>query len=518
MLFSCNTFFRVGLSVVSGAALFLSFPKPGLSFLVWVALSPLLIILVTEENLKRAFLWGYLAGVTFLAGSCYWLAFVMETHGGLAGTAALGVLLIFVLTFGIYYGLFGFALAWLGNYSRVLALASSPAIWVALEYVRSHAITGFPWNLAGYAVMPVGLRQLATVTGVYGLSFLVVATGAWVAASCILRSYGKVKWVTVGWICTLFVANHLLLPSPLKQDSRSETAYLIQPNVPLLGPLSIRESKTPAIWGEMFQAGIQKIREGRHVHPPLLVWPESSAPFYFNRDPVFRNFAKNLAQTAKAFLVLGVVNFTEGSEPKPLNSAVMIGPDGRLVVEYDKIHLVPFGEYVPSWGFPNQVGKITSEVGDFQPGDKFKVGQVSHGKIGIFICYEAIFPDLVRRFTRAGAEVLVNISNDAWFGDSSAAEQHLAMAQMRAIESRRYLIRATNDGISAFIDPYGRILRLSPRFQRSILSGTFEYRKDKTFYVEQGDVFAWICCLAFLLTLGLRVVSAGKSVKQMRKE
>ena len=518
MRFPHNVFYKVGLSAVSGAALFLSFPDTGLSVLVWVAVVPLLIAVITESNLRRAFLWGYLAGVVFLAGSCYWIATVLENYGGLSRLTALAVLLLFAQLFGVYLGVFGLGVAWLAKHSRVLALVAAPVFWVAVEYGRTYIGSGFPWNLTGYAVTPSGLRQLATLTGVYGLSFLAVATGAWVVASGVLKSSRKVKWMAIGWLCVLYAVNRFLLPPPLESGPKSETAYLIQPDVPLSGVSSPRGTTESAAWREMFESGLRQVRKGGHAHSPLLIWPESSAPFYFNRDPAFRNFAENLARTARAFLVLGVVNFTEGNDPKPLNTAVMIGPDGRLLIDYDKIHLVPFGEYVPAWGFPNHVGKITAEAGDFQPGNGFKVGQTDRGKVGIFICYEAIFPDLVRRFVRAGAEVLVNISNDAWFGDSSAAEQHLAMARMRAVENRRYLLRATNNGISAVVDPYGRILRRGPRFERSISSGTFEYRKDRTLYSEYGDVFAWACCLGALLALGFRITRAGGPATEVRKE
>jgi len=174
-------------------------------------------------------------------------------------------------------------------------------------------------------------------------------------------------------------------------------------------------------------------------------------------------------------------------------SAIVVGPDGRELLQYDKMHLVPFGEYVPAWAFPNLIGKITTEVGNFVPGTSYRVAQTPEGAIGVFICYEDIFPQLVRRITRAGARVLVNISNDAWFGDSSAASQELEMASLRAIENRRYLLRATNDGITAAIDPYGRIEKQIPRYERAAMTAGFGYRGDATFYTRHGDVFAWLC-------------------------
>ena len=214
-----------------------------------------------------------------------------------------------------------------------------------------------------------------------------------------------------------------------------------------------------------------------------------------------------MARQGDAYVVVNTVVPLGSGSSEIANSAVVLSPEGREILQYDKMHLVPFGEYVPGWAFPQKIGKITGEVGDFIPGTSCRVAQTPEGTMGIFICYEDIFPQLVRRIALAGAQVLVNISNDAWYGDSAAAFQHVEMARFRAIENRRYLLRATNDGITALIDPYGRVEKQLGRYQRTVLSANFGYRSSQTFYTEHGDIFAWLCvALVVVMVLGSAVL------------
>ena len=502
MPFSRTVVYRAGLSAASGLVLSLCFPNAEISFLVWVGIGPLLIVVLKEPRLPRAFLWGYLAGVVFFLSSCYWIAGVVHRYGSLPRPWAVGVLLLFALVLAGFYGAFGLAVGWVARRSRVLALASAPALWVALELARTYLITGFPWNLVGYAVAPLGLRQLAALTGVYGLSFLVLATNVWIAA-VVLLPFRKVKWMAMAWLCMLAVADRGFMPPPQDNSGGTARTYLVQPNIPLPGDDPKEQGQTPEYkdWRQMFRMTFQRVLQDSHREAPLVVWPESSAPFYFNRDKEFRRLVTSLAQAANAYLVLGTVNFTDESCPKPRNSAVLISPRGEHRLEYDKIHLVPFGEYVPAWAFPDKIGKITSEAGNFQPGRNFSVGRTDQGRVGVFICYEAIFPNLVRQFALKGAEVLINISNDAWFGESSAPAQHFAMARLRAIENRRYLLRAGNNGITAVVDPYGRVVKQVPQFRSTLLVGKFDYSGEQSLYTRHGDIFAWFCCLASLAAL-----------------
>jgi apolipoprotein N-acyltransferase len=489
--------YRYGASALSGFLLFACFPLLRWNFLVWVACVPLLAALLREPRLGRAFLLAYATGAIFLAGSCYWFVDVMEGYGGMRPALAWGALVLFVAVFSALFGAFGLVESWVARGSHVVALLLSPCLWVALEIARTYLITGFPWNLLGYAVEPTGLRQLASFTAVYGLSFVAVTTSALLAWAW-REPRRKLAWgALASWSLVLVAANGALAPPLALPGAR--LACLIQPNI----PMDVESIEKWAPWRDaaplerlvaMSVAGVA--REEKSDAPPLIVWPENPAPFYFERDPIFRSAVERMARQAHAYVIVGSVNYADRENTQPKNSAIVLDLEGRVLLMYDKIHLVPFGEYVPAWAFPGLVGKITYEAGNFVPGTSYQVARTRDGAIGVFICYEAIFPQLVRRLVPDGAGVLVNISNDAWFGDSSAAAQHLEMARLRAIENRRFLLRATNDGITAVIDPCGRVMARLPRHRLAALIGRFDYRAVRTFYTEHGDVFAWLCVAA----------------------
>jgi apolipoprotein N-acyltransferase len=256
-------------------------------------------------------------------------------------------------------------------------------------------------------------------------------------------------------------------------------------------------------------------REGQSSLTPLIVWPENPAPFYFERDPIFRGAVERIAREAKSYAIVGSVNYADETIEHPKNTAVVLDPEGHVLLAYDKIHLVPFGEYVPWWAFPGLVGKITHEAGMFVPGSSYQTARTRDGGLGIFICYEAIFPQLVRRLVPDGPGVLVNISNDAWFGDTAAAFQHLNMARMRAIENRRYILRATNDGITCVIDPYGRVLDQLPRHAALTMTARFEYLAGRTFYSAHGDVLEWVCVAIAAVAAGWGF-TGGKRIRSQK--
>jgi apolipoprotein N-acyltransferase len=502
-----NQFKRWLAGAVSGFFLVACFPKLSLHPLVWIASLPLLLVLAGEASPWRAFAYAYLSGAIFLAGSCYWFVEVTRQYGGLSLSLALAALLSFVVVFSVFFGAFGLVVGGVARRSPPLALLLSPFLWVAMEMARTYLITGFPWNLLGCAVPFAGLRQIACVTGVYGLSFLAATTsalGAWAFL------HWRRRWprlVLGGWAALLVIGNWAFAPpAPTKGPN---LALLVQPNVPLdeasattwapwlnpaklnqlvnitLDALSIQERREDIALDEKGQQHM--------IAPPLIIWAENPAPFYFTRDRVFRSAVERMARQGRAYVVVNTV-VPVGSGPSEItNSAVVVDPEGREILQYDKMHLVPFGEYVPAWAFPDKIGKITAEVGNFVPGTSYRVAPTPEGGIGIFICYEDIFPQLVRRITLAGAQVLVNICNDAWYGDSAASFQHLEMARFRAIENRRYLLRATNDGITALIDPYGRVEKQIARHRTAVLPANFSYRRGQTFYTKHGDVFAWLC-------------------------
>ena len=514
---------REAACALSGLLLWACFPKIQIPGLVWVACLPGLAALATERRLKRAFLLGYLCGAIFLAGSCYWFVSVMEIYGRLAPVLAWGVLALFVIIMSTFFGGFGFLMGCAARRSAGWALALSPVLWVAMELARTYLITGFPWNLLGYAVGAAGVRQIASVTGVYGLAFLAVGTSALLACVLLTPRRARTWAMLAGWLALLWFAQWRLAPPP--ESAGPETAFLVQPNVPLDDPAL--ETWTP--WHDPAQLqqlvnlsraavdNFSKTSTGPHPASatPLLIWAENPAPFYFTRDPIFRNSVENLARQAHAFVIVNTVIPVDASDRLITNSAITLDPEGREVSRYDKIHLVPFGEYVPAWALPGLVDKITSEVGNFVPGTSYPVAQAAAGGIGVFICYEAIIPQLARQLAAAGAGVLVNISNDGWYGDSAAAYQHLEMARLRAIENHRYLLRATNNGVTTVIDPYGRVREKLPRYRQMVLPVHFNFETQRTFYTAHGDVFAWLCvAIAALMLAGIslkhhKLVSLG---------
>lgn len=503
---------RYAASALSGVLLFACFPRLDWNLLVWLACLPLLVAVVSEPQLGRAYLLGAVAGVIFLAGSVYWFVGVMEEYGRLSPALAVGAMIPFLILFSSFWGVFGLLESWVARRSIGLALMLSPFLWVALEWARTYYfVTGFPWNLLGYAVRSAGLRQLASVTAVYGLSFLAVASSALIAAVLLGPRRPLRKSLRFGlpvWAVSLFVANRVLQPAPL--PPRSNLALLVQPNVPLNErAYDWAPWRDPRPLEHLIDLSLASLPPPGNdsASPLLIIWSENSAPFIFNRDPIFRTAVENMARQAHGYVIVGATNFA--GDEKPRESADVLSPDGNLILQYDKIHLVPFGEYVPSW-LSGYAGKITSQVGDFVPGSTYSAAQTSEGKIGVFICYEAIFPQLVRRLTPKGAGVLVNISDDAWYGDSAAADQHLEMARLRAIESHRFLLRATNDGITAVIDPYGRVMEQLPRHRSMVLPGYFSYLAEQTFYTAHGDVFAGSCLSVSLALLALRKARLGR--------
>lgn len=505
-------FYRLGAAALSGVLLFASFPEIDWNLLAWIAGVPLLAALVNEPRLRRAYVLAHLCGAIFIGGSCHWFIDVLELHGGLNPALAMFAVGMFLLVYPAIYGIFGVIVAWTARRSRALALVLSPFLWIALELGRSYWLTGFPWNLLGYAVAAPGLRQVASASGVYGLSFLAMATSALVVWVLFEPRRRLVQGVSVVWLALLGLGNWMLFPPPLPRGSN--VAHLVQPNV----PLDVESLVKWAPWNDpkplegllaMTAASVERLPSG-NAHPPLIVWPENSAPFYFDRDEIFRSAVIGMARHNKAYVVFGTVTYADPQQTQPKNTGMVLDPEGRVVLAYDKIHLVPFGEYVPSWAFPDLVGKITHEAGNFVAGSEYKTASTPDGGLGLFICYESVFPRQVRRLTPEGPGVLVNISNDAWFGDSAAAAQHLEMARLRAIENGRFLLRATNDGTTVIIDPYGRVARQIPRHQQAVLAGHFDFLARRTFYHAHGDVFAWMCVVISLAIIIARAAGLPK--------
>jgi len=457
------------LAVVSGLLLVLLFPGFSLTWLAPVALVPLLIACAREPSWKRRWFYGWAAGVVFWCGVCPWIEFVMDVHGGMGPWGGWGTFILF----GLYKGLHMAVFATLAGFlmSRWWAIPAVAALWTGIE--RTHGFFGFAWLDLGNAGIDMAWpMRLAPITGVYGLSFAFAMVSCGLALLLVRRPRRELLWLAV-----LLVP--IALPGAPGPTPGSRRALIVQPNI-----------DTELQWTEdNVRDTEQKLASlSRAQGADLILWPEVPAPFYVT-DAQFRDYTARITQTAGTPFLFGAVGFTPQREP--LNSAVMMGTSGTIVDRYDKINLVPFGEFIPPmFGWVN---RITKEIGDFVPGERVVVFPLDGHKLGAFICYESVFPDLVRQFVRGGAEVLVNLSNDGYFGHSFAHQQHLEIVRMRAAENRRWILRATNDGITAAIDPAGRVVERMPTFVQTAGLLPYDYEQNETPYTRHGDWFAWGC-------------------------
>jgi len=498
---------RLVIGAVSGAALSLSYTSLYLSIYSWVCVGILLFSLFGARP-RVAFGCGFLHGLLFVLTSVPWIATVLTLHGGLSVAGGWGVLLLIAIAWGILTGASTWAVCRLSVQSIGLACMGAPFIWVTFEFVRAHLPEiSFPWNLLGYpAAANLGLVQLTTVTGIYGLSFLVASFNAllaWTSASNALTLGRRIGYAAAATAILLIsaLAGQRLVP----QVQAHHFARAVQLNFPEV-------ESFPADWFQAHAAELDEISRlsltPAAEKPDLLVWPESPAPFSF-QDSQFAKIASTLAIRFGHPFLAGAIEWKSPVDPSdvaphgslvPYNSALLFDAQGQRVFVYDKVHLVPFGEYEPFPLIHRVVTSVSGEVGGFHKGNKYVVGQLPRGNtLGVFICYEATYPGEVRRFAAGGAQLLINISNDGWFGRSAAAEQHLRMARVRAVENRRWIVRSTNNGFTASVDPYGRIFEPLPPDVRAAADLPYDFRTDKTLYARFGDWFAWLCVLVSVI-------------------
>ena len=515
----------------------------GLAPLIWAILSPG--TMESPRPMRRAFLLSYVCGFLWYMGNCYWVRDTMSRYGDMPALAPILLLIGFSLVLGLYFGLFGLGMMAVrrATGSARLALVAAPFLWVALDLLGAR-FTSVPWDQLGYSQVDNGLvSTLAPWTGVYGITFILVVANA-ALLGCLVNVARRTSLIALASIFPfLFIVD--LLTTPLKPLPADATAVLVQPNLDVGGE---NNWSGPGEWEghiaaftrlaeeqcKTYIAGIPQTGapNGEVVCPPyvthsdLVVWPEAPAP-YEKADPRFQQSVASVAKSVGAPLVVGGIGMeysTDEQRWRDYNSAMLFGMDGKAMGRYNKIHLVPFGEFVPFEKLLFFAKKLTGNVGRFDRGTDrtpFRIADQSGNehRYGVFICYEAVFADEVRHFARNGAEVLVNISDDGWYGDTSAPWQHLNMARMRAIENRRWLLRDTNNGITAAIDPYGRVRQSIPRHQADALPAQYGFRSDVTFYSAHGDVFAWACAILCLGVLAWcvnriqRTAAAGVQVQ-----
>ena len=502
------------LAVLSGVLLTLSFPKAEISYLAWIALVPLLAACEQKSPMKAGKL-AFVAGLTSYGGILYWINIVVTTYGKLPLLVSLSVYLMLVA----YLAAFFFVLFYLARKAELRGISivvSVPFLWVGLEFVRSFLLTGFPWASLGYSqyrILP--LIQVTDITGVYGLSFLLVLANCvvYLAIKGMKTSESKGRPYRSAAVFFVLLAAVLLYGS---FRMRQEPVGVPLKVALIQGNIDQGIKWDPAFMEETIAIYERLSRRAADDVVDLVVWPESAAPFFFQAPGPPTDRITSLAREIHAPLIFGSPAFDDsGSHRRYFNSAFLLSSSGEVLGRSDKIHLVPFGEYVPLAKLLPFVQKLVVGVGDFSPGDSLAALDIGKGKVGVLVCFEGIFPDLSRSYVREGAQLLVNITNDGWYGRSSAPYQHLSMAVFRAVENGVPLVRAANTGISAIIDKKGKISLATPLFKEDYLVGEVILGKGGTVYTRIGDVFALVC-LGIAMTIAVLGFRKSQQYKHMR--
>jgi len=468
-----------------------------------------LLISLKNSSLTNSFRLGFIAGLAHYITLTYWLAYTMQTYGNLPLYQCLSVLLLLSSCLAIYIAVFSVVLIRLCA-KPVNCLFIIPCLWVSLEYIRNYLFSGFPWGLIGYSQFNnLHLIQISDIFGIYGVSFLIALANAaiflaflyltgskWKEAEVKKRLAGSSIFVFILIIGLVFIYGtwRIKLIDNLISASKPLKVTIVQGNIEQL-----------IKWDPAFQTAttekyINLSLSAKEEKPDLVVWPETATPFYFLYDrPLSKKVLKGIHDTNTDFLIGSPSFARRGNTIEYYNSAYLISPDGRVCGKYDKAHLVPFGEYVPFKKWLPFIGKMVEAVGDFSAGQEGKTIELNSYKLGLLICYEIIFPELSRAMTKNDAVLLVNITNDAWYGRSSAPYQHFSMAVFRAIENRRSLVRAANTGISGFIDPVGRVMDSTLLFKEKVTTRSIPIIHETSAYTRFGDLFAIACLIIILI-------------------
>ena len=492
--------------MLAGVLGFASFPTADQGYLAWFAFTPLVLFVALCGGWRRSFLGGFVAGAVQMGGLLIWVPAVMSKYGGVPREGAWVLYALLVALQATYPAAACAWTAFLISRRGEGLLLTLPFAWVTLEYVESRfPFGGFPWLLAGYSQTGrLWIMQIADLAAVYGVSFLILCVNTSFAWYVLRRSRGlRALWPlgATGLLVAIVAVYGRASLSRWVSVPGDHTVAMLQQNI------SVDESEAEMTW--KYMEGYAKMADRL---PPgerdLLILPESPSPLSFQYDPDFRAMLCRLAGRFPMGIVFNNIAYEhyEGGV-RYFNTAYVLDRQGAEVGRYDKIHLVPFGEYMPLKRLFFFVDVISKDVSDFHAGSKYTTVPLAGRQASMIICYEAVFPPLAREFVRRGAELLINLSNDGWYGDTAAPYQHLAMARWRAVENRRFLLRATNSGISAIIDPCGRVQARSRLLQEDICTGSFAFVAGQTVYSRYGDAFVFLCVIISSSLGGLCVIS-----------
>jgi len=472
----------------------LSFPKFGHPAFGWIALAPLLVALSVRRRLSltRAFFLGLTTGAVFFTGTLYWITNVMAFYGGMSTPVAVLVNALLVAYQAVYPAFFAVVFRRLVLGFGPRALIAAPLVWVATELGRTHLLGGFPWVLLGYSqATTIPIAQLASLFGVYGVAGLVASVSA-AAAGCMSVGRVRARVQSVGAVAVLLVVTAVwgswrAARAEWTQEGQAVTVGLIQGNA------SEAQRRDPPQALQVLQDQVRMTRQAIGAGAELVLWSESAmSPYRLDDNPEVAGLVRRVAREGRVPILVGSDQVVRGRPDAWYNAAVLVRADGSDGGFYRKMHLVPFGEYVPMRRLLFFVGPLVEAIGSgFAAGTDPTLLSVGGHSISVAICYEVVYPALVREFVVRGSELLTTITNDSWFGNTSAPYQHFAQASMRAIEEGRYLVRAANTGISGIVDPYGRVLERSSIFEPGVIVGRARYLKTVTPYARWGDVFAY---------------------------
>jgi apolipoprotein N-acyltransferase len=484
------------LAIASGILLALSFPKFGHGLVAWFALVPLFVALAGARSTGHGFRLGYLTGAVSSLGIVYWTSLVVVQYGGLSMPMGIAVMVLLCLALALFPCLLGWVVAFWARTWGPAALLAAPVAWVGMEILRAHTLFNFAWCLLGYsqhAHLP--MIQVARFGAVYAVSFVVASASAAIAYAIVETRRGpRLRALAAGALLVAAVAADGFgrLQAPIPESGRLAVG-LVQ------AAIAQDDKWDPDEAWTNFGHHVALTREAAARGARLVVWPESALPWLYDRNPAVAAQLQSLTRELGVHLLFGNDDRDdgEGRRGRIWVGAKMLTPGGDIALRYHKMRLVPFGEYVPVESVLTLGGRysarVVDAVGAFTPGTEYAIGEAEGRRLGVTICYEAIFPDLLREFTVRGADLLVNITNDAWYGRTSAPHQHFAMAVFRAVENGKYLVRAANTGITAVVDPRGRVLERTELFERRALVREVPIVPGLTFYARRGDVFAWGC-------------------------
>lgn len=503
---------------VSALLLVLSFAPINLFFLAWFSFIPLFYFLYRAPDYKTVFKGGLVFGFLYFLGNVYWIYHSLYYYGNLPLSLSYIIVCLLAFYLALYPAVFSLI------YKNLLKnnLPTSfyaPFIWVSLEVLRTYILTGFPWAIVGYSQYKfLLLAQISDITGIYGVSYLVLLFNSFVFDLWLFKelksNYPLLPYtpmvITIFLVISVFIFSifygYKRINEP--ENGNSFSVAVVQGSIPQNEKWDFKKVN------EILSIYKNLSLKAKESNAQLIVWPETAVPFVFEKNKYFTNDLVNFVKSENIYLLFGSI--MERQPDQYTNSAVLIDRNGVIAYYYDKIHLVPFGEYVPLRKILFFINKLTVGIGDYQPGNSFHLGITPFGKFATLICYEIIFPEQVRKFYQKGGNFIVNITNDGWFGNTSGPYQHFSMAVFRAIENRKPLIRAANSGISGFIDSKGRIINKTKLFERTYLSTEIKANDKISFYTKYGDIFAYFCVVFSLIFVIGNISFGGKRWLHLR--